>query len=451
MAHGGEIVTNVRIEQGNSYLAECIAGARDRVVLVSFMLTSLGVVRALCEAARSGCKVSVLTLPSDMVRARDRAAVDRVKEYHEELKSRGRLEYADLEIGDPRRTTTSQSDVRSGEVVGRKWYALHAKFLVTDGAVVMTSANCGHQFAGRAAERTAMDERQWEVHWRYDDPALAEQYVAWHGKLARLLRHDSRGSLWQRIGAAVKEGTERATILQEGVDSYRLTDYPLEDTGSGTFAAREPSEFLVFPFAARARDYLHEMIGSTHARLWICAETLTDPETLELLLRVASGSPDLEIRLLTGRLSGVGEPGLKARIRSQFLPALTAVGNCEWRELDSLHAKMWVVDGAAAIGSVNPNKMNLGFSTRRGYWRSSVEAMQVVSGQTEVDRMAEAFGELWEKATPASVWDDVDWYAQAVAGRALRPESLTAVRSDVAEARAAFYRTLAEAVRRRLA
>lgn len=198
-SHGGEIVTNVRVEQGNSYLAECIAGARDRVVLVSFMLTSLGIVRALCEAARSGCKVSVLTLPSDMVRARDRAAVDRVKEYHEELKSRGRLEYADLEIGDPRRTTTSQSDVRSGEVVGRKWYALHAKFLVTDGAVVMTSANCGHQFAGRAAERTAMDERQWEVHWRYDDPALAEQYVAWHGKLARLLRHDSSGSLWQRM------------------------------------------------------------------------------------------------------------------------------------------------------------------------------------------------------------------------------------------------------------
>lgn len=444
------MMADVCVEQGNSYLAECIAGATDRVVLVSFMLTSLGIVRALCEAARSGCKVSVLTLPSDMVRARDRAAVDRVKEYHEELMSRGLLEYADLEIGDPRRTTTSQSDVRSGEAVGRKWYALHAKFLVVDNSVVMTSANCGHQFAGRAADRAPTDEGQWEVHWRCKDPELAERYVAWHGKLAGLLRHDSGNSLWQQVSAAVANGTERATVLQEGVQSYRLTDYPAAQMGSRSFTDLARAELLVFPFAARARDYLREMIDRTQARLWISAETLTDPETLGLLLRVASAKPALQIRLLTGRLSGVSEPGLKARIKSQFLPALTAVGNCEWRELDSLHAKMWVVDEAAAIGSVNPNKMNLGFAPRRDYWRSSVEAMQVVSLQTEVEELARAFEDLWEKATPASGWDDVDWYARAVAGRALRPAALAAIRSDAAEARAAFYSALAKAVRTRL-
>ena len=444
-------MTDVRVEQGNSYLGECIAGARERVVLVSFMLTSLGIVRALCNAARSGCSVSVLTLPSDMVRSRDSAAVDRVKAYHEELKSRGRLEYADLEIGDPRRTTTSQSDVRFGEAVGRKWYALHAKFLVADNAVVMTSANCGHQFSGRAAERTAMDESQWEVHWRREDGTLAGEYVAWHEKLAGLLRHGSRDSLWQRIGAAADAGDERAALLQEGVESYRLTDYPVAHTGSRAFAARERSELVVFPFAARARDYLHEMISGARTRLWICAETLTDSGTLELLLRLASQNEGVEIRLLTGKLSGVSEPGLKSRIRSQFLPALSAAGSFEWRELDNLHAKMWVVDSAAAIGSVNPNKMSLGFSARRGYWRSSVEAMQVVSSPAEVEGLAQAFGVLWQKATPASGWDDVDWYAQAIAGRVLRPAALAAIRSDVAEVRAAFYNSLAEAVKKRLA
>ena len=441
-------MADVCVQQGNSYLADCIAGARERVILVSFMLTSLGIVRALCEAARSGCEVSVLTLPSDMVRARDRAAVDRVKEYHEELKSRGRLEYADLEIGDPRRTTTSQSDVRSGEAVGRKWYALHAKFLVVDNSVIMTSANCGHQFAGRAAERKATDESQWDVHWFCEDPGVAEQYVTWHGVLARLLRHDANDSLWQQVRAAVAGGAERAALLQEGVQSYRITDYPAITTGSRRFTDLAESELLVFPFAARAREYLNEMVDSAGARLWICAETLTDPETLGALLRTASRKPELQIRLLTGRLGGVSEPGLKARIRSQFLPALSAVGNCEWRELDDLHAKMWVVDGTAAVGSVNPNKMNLGFAARRGYWRSSVEAMQVVSGESEVEQLAAAFEKLWEKGTPASGWDDVDWYAQAVAGRALRPASLKLVRSGVAEARAAFYEALAEAAKR---
>ena len=93
-------MTDVEVEQGNAYLAKCIRDARHRVVLVSYMLTSLDIVRALCEAARSGCAVAVLTLPSDMVRATDQAAMHRVKQYHEELKSRARLEYADLEIGD---------------------------------------------------------------------------------------------------------------------------------------------------------------------------------------------------------------------------------------------------------------------------------------------------------------------------------------------------------------
>jgi len=443
-------MAEVHLEQGNSYLADCIAGARDRVVLVSFMLTSLGIVRALCNAARSGCTVSVLTLPSDMVRSRDSAAVDRVKAYHEELKSRGRLEYADLEIGDPRRTTTSQSDVRSGEAVGRKWYALHAKFLVADNTAVMTSANCGHEFSGRAAERAATDETQWEVHWRSDHAALADDYVAWHGKLAGLLSHRSPDSLWQRVSTAARAGDERAALLQEGVESYRLTDYPLAYTGSRTFAARDHSELAVFPFTARARDYLHGMTLAAHTRLWICAETLTDPGTLELLLRLASQNEGLEIRLLTGRLSAIGEPGLKSRIKSQFLPALSAIGKFEWRELDSLHAKMWVVDDVAAIGSVNPNKMNLGFSARRGYWRSSVEAMQVLSAPSDVDALAQAFCHLWDKAAPASGWDDVDWCAQAVAGRALRPAALAAIRADVQEARSAFYRALAQAIRNRL-
>jgi phosphatidylserine/phosphatidylglycerophosphate/cardiolipin synthase-like enzyme len=444
-------MADVRVEQGNSYLAECIAGAKERVVLVSFMLTSLGIVRALCRAASAGRSVSVLTLPSDMVRSADAAAVDRVKSYHEELKSRGRFEYADLEIGEPRRTTTSQSDVRSGEAVGRKWYALHAKFLVTDNSVVMTSANCGHQFAGRAADRAPTDENQWEVHWRCDNEALAADYAAWYERLSKLLRHGSEESLWQSIGRAVNAGTKRESLVQEGVESYRLTDYPLTYTGSRGLAQLRHSELLVFPFSACARDYLHEMIGTAHIRLWLCAETLTDPATLELLLRAASQNPRLEIRLLTGKLSGVGEPGLKARIKSQFLPALSAVGNCEWRELDDLHAKMWVVDEAAAIGSVNPNKMNLGYAPRRGYWRSSVEAMQVVSTPTDVKGMAEAFGLLWQKAAPASGWDDVDWYANAIAGRALRPAALAAVRSDVAAVRAAYYRALADAARKRLA
>jgi phosphatidylserine/phosphatidylglycerophosphate/cardiolipin synthase-like enzyme len=344
-------MAGVQVAQGNTYLAECIKSAKERVVVVSFMLTSLAIVRALCAAARAGCRVSVLTLPSDMVRSRDRAAVDRVKGYHEELSSRGRLEYADLEIGDPRRTTTSQSDVRSGEAVGRKWYALHAKFLVVDDAVIMTSANCGHEFTGRGEERAPADESQWEVHWRCEDAALAASYVTWHERLVQLLKCGGHDSLWQLISAGVRAGTVPPTVLQEGVESCRVTDYPIEHTGAQTFAGREPTEMLVFPFAARAREYLGEMLNGTQTRAWICAETLTDAEVLESLLRLASQRRYLDIRLLTGRLGGISEPALKSRIRSQFLPALTAAGNCEWRELDSLHAKLWVMDDATAVGS----------------------------------------------------------------------------------------------------
>ena len=75
----------------------------------------------------------------------------------------------------------------------------------------------------------------------------------------------------------------------------------------------------------------------------------------------------------------------------------------------------------------------------------------MVSSPADVKGMAEAFGVLWQKAAPASGWDDVDWYANAIAARVLRPAALAAIRADVAEVRAAFYRALAEAVRKRLA
>ena len=75
----------------------------------------------------------------------------------------------------------------------------------------------------------------------------------------------------------------------------------------------------------------------------------------------------------------------------------------------------------------------------------------MVSSPADVRGMAEAFELLWQKAAPASGWDDVDWYANAIAGRALRPAALAAVRSDVAAVRAAYYRALADAARKRLA
>lgn len=192
------------------------------------------------------------------------------------------------------------------------------------------------------------------------------------------------------------------------------------------------------------------MLDSARTRLWICAETLTDLGTLEALLRIASRNRELGIRLLTGRLSAIAEPALKSRIRTQFLPALAALGNCEWCELDQLHANLWVVDEAAPIGSVNPNKMNLGFGPRRGYWRSSVEAMHVVSSAEEARELAAAFELLWDRAAPAAAWDDVDWYVRAAAGGSVSSRKLAQVREDVAQARAAFYGQLAQAVRQRL-
>jgi hypothetical protein len=44
-------MAGVQVAQGNTYLAECIKSAKERVVVVSFMLTSLAIVRALCASA----------------------------------------------------------------------------------------------------------------------------------------------------------------------------------------------------------------------------------------------------------------------------------------------------------------------------------------------------------------------------------------------------------------
>jgi len=76
--------------------------------------------------------------------------------------------------------------------------------------------------------------------------------------------------------------------------------------------------------------------------------------------------------------------------------------------------------------------------------------MQIASNAADVAGVAAALESLWQKAAPASGGDDVDWYANAVAGRTLRPAALDAIRSDVAAAREAFYRSLVDAVRRRL-
>ena len=69
---------------------------------------------------------------------------------------------------------------------------------------------------------------------------------------------------------------------------------------------------------------------------------------------------------------------------------------------------MDVLDEFPTHVGVNPNKMSLGFASRRGYWRSSVEAVQMLSTPAEVEGLGAAFAQLWEQATPAPSWEDKD-------------------------------------------
>lgn len=431
------------VEKGNDYLVKRIRIAKERIFLVSYMLTSLNVIEALHERAKAGCKVSVLTLPSDMISGKDRTAVwQRVRSYHEELAAYGSLKYADLEIGEPAMSQSSQSDIREGESIGRKWYALHAKFLVVDDVVIMTTANCGHEIKGSNGDRKVEDDCLWQIHWSKQDSDLALEYIQNYEILSNALQHDSGQSIFRQVEA----DSRWSSLVKRGVSSYRLTDYPTELLGKRSFANRRKSEMIIFPLMATARHYLTDLIRSAKRQISICVANITDDDILELILRIVLHNPAIKVRLLSGPTQGIRDANLKAKLNTRFLPVLTSLPNVEWRELEELHAKLWITEEAAAIGSVNANKMSLGFNNRKTTWRSSVEALQVCSMEQEIDEIASAFEVLWSKGVPVSAFAEIDWLAKAVSGSNVPKVLLSQIRKEISILRQEYWIAVARSI-----
>jgi hypothetical protein len=101
---------------------------------------------------------------------------------------------------------------------------------------------------------------------------------------------------------------------------------------------------------------------------YISTESFTDIDFSNFLVTTAINK-GIEIKVLTGATSMDFTDRMESMLRDLLAHGIDV------RTIDEdLHAKLLITDKMLIVSSINLNKMNLGFSTSRKYWRENTES-----------------------------------------------------------------------------
>jgi len=368
---------NFFFSKGIDPVIESISAAKDFLKIVSFQLTSPRIVGAIEDACKRGVRVSVITLPPDSY-AGDSTEIEVL---FDNLCSYGvDLSLCSWEVGEPRLTTTSLSGTKEGGM-GQKWYALHAKFLVTEHNAQISSSNCA-------------DEHRLECYLNlYDDDSI-DEFVGKFQYLKEMFIDTKEPPI---PGAFI---TYLPPDLQEEVRSRHshegrliVKQYPQTLCPTGLL---RPG-LTISPFQGRARDVISEMIQTAERFLFLSSERFFDEDLTEQLLARIRAKP-LNVKILAGPPQDVRQSPGKAR---SMIENLIAAG-CEYAFPPNIHAKLWVSDKWFSIGSVNLTKMNLGFYPQGNQYRADTQVLYMQDDASLIERAATSYDE-WFQSSPQGI------------------------------------------------
>ena len=325
-----------------------IHAAEKYVRIAIFQLHNLDVIKALETKLKQGVQVEIITLPYDSINKDIRPNIEAKLRQLE--KDGVNLHFNKWNIGDPSRTTTA---------VGR-WYLFHGKFMVTEKSAIALSANLTEDqeldaliISRNDATRIGEFNKQFE--------RLLDLFVVKDGSFD--------GTIHRKIVEAEKTEAPQLFELPENIgpehSEHWVRQYPAEICLSATHLE---TKLYLTPFDCKGRDILMSAIDDAEHFAYISTESFTDIDFSNFLVTTAINK-GIEIKVLTGATSMDFTDRMESMLRDLLAHGIDV------RTIDEdLHAKLLITDKMLIVSSINLNKMNLGFSTSRKYWRENTES-----------------------------------------------------------------------------
>lgn len=313
-----------------------------------------------------GIDVDILTLPYDSIN--DSVSADVIARFENISNLGATIHFCKWNVGDPERTSTA---------IGR-WYSFHGKFIVTDKSAIALSANF------------TRDNELDAIIIIENEQLFIEQFNERFNELVNLFVTENEGF----------EGVIRNNIINSGLDNieevFELPDVIQTTTHQKTWIKHYPStlcpddieleeKLYIAPFSVRGRSIYEKILSDAEEFIFISAESFTDVN-FGMFMRQLKIEKNVDICLLTGFTS----MDFTDRIQKMFRELIADEIKLFTIEND-LHAKLIVTDKHLLIGSINLNKMNLGFNKTQRYWRENTETFFITSDQNLIQEAKHKF------------------------------------------------------------
>jgi len=350
---------------GFSVLKEVISEAEKHVYLTSFLFYDEKVAELLIDKRSKNIAVEILTTPSIAARS------DELKEWASQLQKRLQSSginviTCDWEVGQPQRTVSTFAGGRSPT-----WFAMHAKYLVTDKHALVMSADLTQDF-NKGGE--------WDSFVIYDDPKKIQLFLEKYEQLKKFFFN------------------VQSYVPEEYIDfkvqpRKLLRGYQLKEV--------EPSiedGVYILPLDTYGRKVMEKIIDSSEEFIYCVYETFYDDALSFSILRKLITSPRIDFRILSPPLTVYQQNPLKARANFVQL----ASHGAEIKNIKGLRAKMMITDKGVVSGSFDISVMGLGrFRTENKLklWVESTEIMDINTDKGFISLAKSSFLKLYEKAS----------------------------------------------------
>lgn len=355
-------------------VVEGLDAAEEYIKIAVFQLHREDIFNVLMEKVSAGVDVEIITLPYDSIN--EAFAADVEKRFENLRKEGAKIHFLRWNVGDPNRTSTA---------VGR-WYAYHGKFIVTEKIAIILSANL--------IESTELDAVLTIV-----DTNKIEEFKRKFEKIYKRFIYNKGGTLRREIQDAVGVNAKDLLSLPAVIESDTHKDFWIRHYPTEIFEKRPddlPDALYITPFEYTARNLYEKVIEEAKKHVYISAESFTDEAFSRFLIGRRLEGIDVKI------LSSMESMDFRDRV-NRMVKDMLASGIYYRVTEEDLHAKLLITDKTVVIGSVNLNKMNLGFHKGSGYWRANTEVVYVASDSVILEKASESFLDVFNKSLSAEI------------------------------------------------
>ncbi len=350
-----------RFEFGNNIITEIVDEldkAKEYIRIVVFQIHNEEIIDKLVEKLKEGVSVEVITLPYESIN--DKVQKKVTKKLKELKKAGAVLNICDWNVG-----TTNQT-----KTVTQDWYCLHLKFIVTDKSAIALSANL---ISNDDIDAILINNNKEKI----------EEFVE---KFELIKDTFINKKIKERIEAVVsmKEAKEILKPPKQVNTKNSVLHYP----SSLCPDIKEIEEKIyIFPFDCKGRGFLEKIITEAESFVYISSERFVDDNFPFLLEKIKLRGVDVKI------LAKFKSQDYQERM-NEFAKDLLSL-DIDFKTRERVHAKMIITEKLIALGSVNLNKMNLGFSPKKGFWRANTETMIVSKNPDIIKKAKDKFLEIF--------------------------------------------------------